>query len=290
MLNIEQIEFDYNLDFKQEIIDKYENNIIDIFNNNHQIYTNINNNEIKIILALYYISINDYNKGRELLLILHNMGDMDATCTLGIFYHTCYNDKKTAMEYFKNSADRGHLLSSLNLAFEYLCDGEFELFLKYNNIENNMNDGFSLINHAIYLWNIKKDYINSEKYFKIAFNEYNNYRAYFEYSKLINDIEIKKELLIKAINLKPKKIYIDMLKKYTNNFERYELYKTYDINTNVFKNYDSLQFNIINNLSRYTICPCCINNYKIELITLKCNHSFCNDCIKKYCNKKCCIC
>ncbi len=38
------------------------------------------------------------------------------------------------------------------------------------------------------------------------------------------NIEYKKQLLIKAIKLKPKKIYIDMLKKITDDFERNELY------------------------------------------------------------------
>jgi hypothetical protein len=294
--SVEEIEFENNLDFKDEFINKYHNIIIDIFNKNHQKYINNDidhSGHINIILALYYLSIYDYNKAHDILLMLHNIDNLDATCTLGIFYHTYKNDKKTAMEYFKNSADKGHLLSSLNLAFEYLCDGEFELFLKYNDIINNINDGFALINHAIYLWNIKKDYINSEKYFKIAFNNYYNYRAYFEYSKLVSNIELKRELLIKAIKRKPKKIYIDMLKKITNDFERLELYKNNDVNSKSVYKYEKFQFNIINNISRYSRCPCCINNinnYKIELITLKCNHSFCSNCIKKYCKKKCCIC
>lgn len=291
-LSVEEIEFENNLDFKDEFINKYHNIIIDIFNKNYNKYINSNDDNINIILALYYISTYDYNKAYELLTFIHISGNLDGTCTLGIFYHTYYNDKNVAMEYFKIAADRGHLLSSLNLAFEYLCNGEFELFLKYNNINNNMNDGFALINHAIYLWNIKKDYVNSEKFFKIAFYNYYNYRAYFEYSKLISNIELKKELLIKAIKLKPKKIYIDMLKKITDDFERFELYKNYNINSKSVYNYDKLQFNIINNLSRYSRCPCCINNnnYKMELIVLKCNHSFCINCIKKYCKKKCCIC
>ncbi len=284
--SIEEIEFENNLDFTKDNIKKYHNNIIDIFNN-----SNINN-DMNIIFALYYLSINDYDKANDILLKLHNSGDLDATCTLAIFHHVYNNDKNKAMEYFKFASNKGHLLSSFNLAFEYLCDGEFELFLHYNDIENNMNNGYALINHAIYLWNIKKDYINSEKYFKIAFNNYYNYRAYFEYAKLIKNIDIKKELLIKAIKLKPKKIYIDMLKKITDDFERYELYKKNDINSKFIYNYDRFQFNIINNLSRFSRCPCCINinDYKMELTTLKCNHSFCNDCIKKYCKKKCCIC
>jgi hypothetical protein len=290
--SIEEIEFENNLDFQDEIINKYHNIIIDIFNKNYNKYSNIYDNNINVILALYNISINEYNKANELLLFTHDIGSLDATCTLGIFNHTYYNDKNKAIYYFKYAADKGHLLSSFNLAFEYLCNGEFELFLKYNNIENHMNDGFALLNHAIYLWTVKKDYVDSEKYFKIAFNNYYNYRAYFEYSKLINNIELKKELLIKAIKLKPKKIYIDMLKKITNDFERFELYKNYDINSKSVYNYDKFQFNIINNLSRYSRCPCCINinDYKIELITLKCNHSFCINCIKKYCKKECCIC
>ena len=36
------------------------------------------------------------------------------------------------------------------------------------------------------------------------------------------------------------------------------------------------------------LCPICIEN-PAENYT-ECNHSFCNDCIKKYINDKCCIC
>jgi hypothetical protein len=284
--NIEEIEFDNNLDFKDEIKIKYNNIIIEIFNGSNK-YINTINTELQIILGLYYIKTKNYDKAYNILLFAHNIGDLDATCTLAIFYHTYRNNRQKAIEYFKYAADRGHTLAANNLAFEYLSIGEFDLFFKYNDIDNNMNNENALINHGIYLYNVLKDYDNSEECFNI-----NNYRAYFEYSKLVPNIEYKKQLLIKAIKLKPKKIYIDMLKKITDDFERNELYKKNNINTNIFKNYDNNQFNITNNLNRFNRCPICINNnnYKIELITLKCNHSFCNDCIKKYCKKKCCIC
>ena len=83
-----------------------------------------------------------------------------------------------------------------------------------------------------------------------------------------------------------------MLKKITYSFERYELYKNYNIKTDIFKNYDNIEFNIKFNMTRFSRCPVCIdNNYdKIELFTLKCNHSFCCNCIKTYCKNKCCLC
>ena len=83
-----------------------------------------------------------------------------------------------------------------------------------------------------------------------------------------------------------------MLKKITTNFERYEFYKKYNIKNETFKNYDNVEFNCKFNLSRFSKCPACLTNksHKIELFTLNCNHSFCSNCIKKYCNKKCCLC
>ena len=89
-LSVEEIEFENNLDFKDEIINKYYNIIIDIFNKNYNIYSDIYDNDINILLALYYVSINEYNKSNELLLFAHDIGSLDATCTLGIFYHTYY--------------------------------------------------------------------------------------------------------------------------------------------------------------------------------------------------------
>ena len=83
-----------------------------------------------------------------------------------------------------------------------------------------------------------------------------------------------------------------MLKKITSDFDRYELYEKHNIKTQTFKNYDKFEFNIKFNISRFSRCPICIkkNTHKIELFTLKCNHSFCSNCIKKHCSKTCSLC
>ena len=150
------------------------------------------------------------------------------------------------------------------------------------------SDENALINEGIYLWNVLKKHKDASNIFDKLIDK--NYRACFEYAKLVNNLYIKKELLMKAIKLKPKKTYIDMLKKLTCDFERYELYKNYNIKQDTIKNYDNFEFNIKFNITRYSRCPICINNEKVELFTLKCDHSFCSSCIKKYCNKKCAVC
>ncbi len=294
-MNLEEIELHCNFDFEPEIKHKYGDMILDIFNNmcpdNYNNYNNYNMDpDIMIIIALYYISKKEYEKAIKLLLDAINFSNctnLRAICTLGILYNIL-NDKDKSIYYFKMSSDKGHVLSSTNLAYEYLSQGEFDLFFKYNLIGLDYNDDNALINQGIYLWNILKDYNKAIDIFKKLIN--NNYRACYEYAKLVGNIEQKKELLIKAIKLKPKKSYIDMLKKITNDFERYELYKNYNIKTQIFKNYDNIEFNIKFNISKFSRCPCCIKSEKVELLTLKCNHSFCINCIKKYCNNKCCLC
>ena len=173
----------------------------------------------------------------------------------------------------------------------------FDLFFKYNQIglDNQIkgSNENALINQAIYFWNVLKNYNIATNIFNKLINK--NYRACYEYAKLVGHIEQKKELLIKAIKLKPKKSYIDMLKKITSDFERYELYKKNNIKTESFLNYDNFEFNIKFNISRFSRCPICINykltsSNKIELFTLNCNHSFCGNCIKKYCQKNCFLC
>ena len=294
-MNIEDIELKCNFDFEPIIKHKYKNIIIDIFNNGcaGKYYNNTMDADIMIIIALYDIYNEEYESAIDMLLEAINRNSLRASCTLGILYNILDNKQKS-IQYFKLGADDGHILSATNLAFEYLCQGEFDLFIKYNKIGLNDQikgpDENALINQGIYLWNVLKKHDESTNIFNKLIAT--NYRACFEYSKLINNLYIKKELLIKAIKLKPKQIYIDMLKKITCSFERYELYKNYNIKIDIFKNYDNFEFNIKFNMTRYNRCPACIDDKydKIELFTLNCDHSFCSNCIKKYCNKKCVLC
>ena len=297
-MDLEEIELNCNFDFEREIKKKYGNIIIDIFNNSCP-DKYINNNidiDMMIIIALYYIYNKDYDNAIEILIeaINNNQNNftwVKASCTLGVLYNIL-DDKIKSIKYFKLGADEGHILSSTNLAFEYLCQGEFDLFFKYNKIgldnQTEGSDENALINEGIYLWNVLKKHKDASNIFDKLIDT--NYRACFEYAKLVNNLYIKKELLMKAIKLKPKKTYIDMLKRLTCDFERYELYKNYNIKQDTLKNYDNFEFNIKFNITRYSRCPICINNEKVELFTLKCDHSFCSSCIKKYCNKKCALC
>jgi len=298
MMNLDDIELYCNFDFEPEIKKKYGNMIIDIFNNKcpGKYYDNNMDTDMMIIIALYDISKKDYENAIDMLLEAINRDSIASTrasCTLGILYNIL-NNKEQSIYYFKKGADKGDILSSTNLAFEYLCQGEFDLFLKYNQIgldnQTEGSDENELINQAIYFWNVLKNYDKAINNFNKIINT--NYRACYEYAKLVGNIEQKKELLIKAIKLKPKICYINMLKKITNNFERYELYKNYNIKTDSFQNYDNFEFNIKFNMSRFSRCPICIktNSDKIELFTLKCDHSFCGNCIKKYCKNNCYLC
>ncbi len=291
MMDLDAIELYCNFDFELEIKEKYGDMILDIFNNMcpGNYYSNNMDENMMIIIALYDISKKEYENAIEILEEAIKRNSVKAMCTLGILYNIL-NDKDKSIYYFKLGYEHGHLLSTTNLAYEYLCQGDFDLFFKYNKIGLDCNDENALINEGIYLWNVVKNYNKATLVFNKLINT--NYRACFEYAKLVGNSEQKKELLIKAIKLKPKKTYIDMLKKITNNFERYELYKKHDIKTHTFQNYDNFEFNIKFNISNFSRCPACfkLGSEKIELFTLKCKHSFCSNCIKKYCTKYCCIC
>lgn len=290
-MDLDAIELYCNFDFEPEIKKKYGNMIIDIFNNEctGKYYDNNMDADMMIIIALYDISKENYESAIEMLeeaIKREGTASLRAICTLGILYNIL-NDKEKSINYFNIGAEKGHILSSTNLAYECLCQGEFDLFLKYNQIGLDNNDDNALINQGIYLWNVSKHYNKASDIFKKIINT--NYRACYEYAKLVGNLDQKKELLLKAIQLKPKKIYIDMLKNITTNFERYEFYKKYNIKNDIFKNYDNVEFNCKFNLSKFSRCPACFNSIK-QLFTLQCNHSFCSNCIKKYCNKKCCVC
>jgi hypothetical protein len=286
-MDLEEIELVYNLDFEPEIKQNYKNIIIDIFNNKcPENYFHNSNSDILIIVALYYISIKDYSNAISILLgVINNNVNYKACSTLGILYNIL-NDKINSLYYFKIGALNKHNLSTTNLAYEYLCQGDFDNFLLYNNFCLETNDENAMINLGIYEWNVLKNYNKAEEIFnKLLIT--NNYRAYYEYAKLVSDINKKKELLLRAIQLKPKICYIEMLIKLTGDNERYILYKKYNININKIKKID---VNIKNEHIIYNRCPICIVTEKKELFRLKCNHSFCNNCIIKYCKNKCCLC
>ena len=133
-MDIEDIELYCNLDFETEIKNKYRNIIVDLFNNNcPDYYINNEDLDIQILVGLYYFSKKDYDKSINILLGVHNKGNARATCSLGIIYNIL-DDKKTSINYFINASDRHHIQSSTNLAYEFLCQGQFDLFSFYNKI------------------------------------------------------------------------------------------------------------------------------------------------------------
>lgn len=292
-MDLDDIELYYNLDFEPDIKTKYGFIIIDLFNNMcPNKYQSLKDPDIMSILATYYISKKEHDKGIDILLEINNN---EAYCTLGILYNIL-NDKEKSIHFFKLGADNEHIYCSVNLAFEYLCQGEMDLFLKYNKMGLDNNNETALINLGIYYWNIKKEHFNAINIFNSLFKN-NNYRAFYEYAKLITDKNEKKIYLLKALQIKIKKTYIDMLILLTGDYERYMLYKKYNIDINKIINIDLFITNLhlnsfyeFQNISKYSRCPACIIDEKKELFKLKCNHSFCNNCIIKYCKNKCCIC
>jgi hypothetical protein len=288
--SIEEIEYYNDLDFREEIVKKYSDIILNIFNNHPYDYNLDDYNQdynIQIIYALYYLSTNNIDKGKEILLNLHNNSCFDATCTLAVYLKKQNSHDPLVIEYLTHAANNGHILSSINLGFEYYIKGDFDNFLKYTKIGLVNEIDMAYINMGIYHNNITKYDKISGFFFEKALSK-NSHRAFYHYSKLnINNKRI--EYLMKAIKIKIKKKYLEELIKYTTISERYILCKDYYINTTKFAKYDTSINIYLYNQKLYNYCPIHIDE-KVELLQLKCEHSFCINCINKFCKKKCPIC
>jgi hypothetical protein len=278
--NVLQIEYINNYEFKPEIINKYSDIIIDIFNKNINKYINNEDDEIQIILSLYYFSIKEYNLGENILINLHNKDNCHASCSLGVYYKSILNNNEKAIYYFSKAADNNNIDAMMNLAYYYLTNNNIEEFTKYNKLSNDNDHELYNINMALYYWFIDINKNTAMIYFNKLFN-LQSYRGYYLYATLTINIKDKMKYLMQAILIKPKKIYIDYLKEYKNNFERYVLYNEYNI--------DIKLYSIIENITIiYNICPLCLIYDK--LIKLKCTHSICISCIKQFLLNKCCLC
>ncbi len=289
--SIEEIEFQYDLDFREEIVKKYHDIIISIFNHNdndnhsdyHSDYQN--DYDIQIIYALYYLTNNNINKGKEILLNLHNNNYYDATCTLVVYLKKNNHYDPLIMEYLTHAANNNHVISSINLGFEYFVKGDFENFIRYTKIGLENEIDMAYINMGIYHNNITKYDKISDYFFEKALNMKTHRSYYYYYYYKTKKIEH----LIQAIKIKLKKMYIEELIKNTTISERYILCKDYYINTTNYAKYDPSINIYIFNQRLFNYCPLHIDE-KIELLQLKCEHSFCIECINKICKKKCPIC
>ncbi len=285
--SIEDIEYNYCLDFKENIKYEYNNDIIKIFNNELNDYSNYENNhpEINIILAIYNNCMGLYNKAISILINMPN--NSRALCTLGVIYKCC-NDDINSIEYLKKSADLDNKDAINNLAYEYFLMSNEEMFHKYNNL-NTIEA--RLINLAIFELNIKNNTIIGEKYITEAL-KYNNHRAYYIYAALFiknkNSYEFY-EYLFRSIKLKMKKQYMEYLINYSIPEVRFLLCHIYDFPIEIFSKYDKsiLTIKSDNSIVKNIRCPMCLTKNELN-IKLKCHHSFCKLCFIQY--KKCMLC
>ncbi len=275
MLTVEEIEFKYNLEYTNEIKNKYGDIIIKIFN--HENIDNDTDPQIKIIKAHYYIGNNAPFKGEQLLLELVDQNNVDGIYNLALYYYINEEYDKT-MEYLKKGTDLNHINSSINLAYLYYIYKDYENFHKYNKIGIDNNNSMALIYNALYIWHVKKD----EKTAILILEQIHNCEAYFTIAKLLNENNslahryIIITNCINALKLKIKPVYINLLSEHTTTLQRYCLYKENNININL----DIIKID--------NYCPMCLK-YK-NLIQLICKHSICMDCIKKTNFNKCLIC
>lgn len=269
MSTVEEIEFNYNLDYKEEIKHKYGDIIIKIFNNEE---VNIDNDpEIQIIKAQYYIANNVPFNAEKILLKLAEQNHLDGMYNLALYYYI-ENEYEQAMIYLKKGAQENHLKSIVNLAYMYYIDKDYDNFIKYNNIGLANNEPMAFIYIALYNWYI----LNNEAEAFKCLTVHLNCHSYFTMAKLLNERNSLKnrEMIIfnciMALQLKINKTYINLLNEHTTTLQRYILYTENNINTNFI----SKEIIIIDNH-----CPICLEYNK--LIKLICLHSICIKCIKK---------
>ncbi len=285
--SVDDIEYQYNLNFLPEIKNKYNDDIINIFNgdlSNYSIYET-NDPEINIILAIYYSNTDNRQRAYNILININEYPR--ALCTLGVMYNQNNYTTDETLECFIKAYELGEKTAIYNLAYQYYLMNDINNFNKYNNM---LDDESKFINLALFELNMNHNYDKGLEYIKKACVS-NNYRAYYIYAYdfLKNNIgdEFYKNLFL-GFKIKPKKQYIEFFIKNTTPELRYLLCYKYDYPIEEMCKYDNLlsqdiiKFQIIKD----KVCPVCL--IKTLNIKLKCNHSFCESCIINY--KKCILC
>jgi hypothetical protein len=291
VINVEDIEYQYTLDFLPEIKNKYYNDIITIFNGDLETlehkYSNIklNDPEINIILAIYY----NCNKNIEHAINILNINSdyPRSLCTLGVLYKQ-YDESKT-IECLEKAYNMGEQNAINNLAYQYYLINDIDNFNKYNNL---LVDDKKYINLALVELYVKNNYNIGLEYIIKACG-YNSYRAYYIYAmdfllkNGVNDEFYK--TLFNGFKIKPVKKNIDYLIKNTTPEFRFILCYKYDYPVELFSKYDSsvspdiIKCQIIKN----KVCPVCLIKKEFN-IKLSCYHSFCESCFVEH--KKCILC
>jgi hypothetical protein len=283
---VDDIEYNFNLVFLPEIRNKYNDEIIQIFNDdlsNYSVYE-INDHEINIIVAIYYNCKGNLEKAINILLGINHYPR--ALCTLGVFYKKNNDDK--SLECFINAANMGDINAVNNLAYQYYLSNNISMFHQYNNL---LDDEKKSINLALYELNINHNYTKGVEYIKKAF-EYNSYRAYYIYAMDfiagdINNIdEFYKHLFI-GIKLKPMIKYIQHFINTTSTELRFLLCHKFDYPIESFSKYDNSISNVSCRILKDKTCPVCLSKKELN-IKLSCNHLFCDLCLMKH--KKCIMC
>ncbi len=269
MSTVEEIEFNYNLDYKEEIKNKYGDIIIQIFNNED---VKIENDpEIQIIKAQYYIANKAPFNAEQILLKLAEQNHLDGIYNLALYYYI-ENDHDQSMTCLIRGAEANHLKSIVNLSYMYYLDKDYDNFIKYNNIGIENNEPMAFIYIALYNWYVLNNESEAFRYLNIHLNCH----SFFTTALLLNEKNSLKnrEMIIfnciKALQLKINKTYINLLNEHTTTLHRYILYIDNNINTKFIPN----EIILIDNY-----CPICLEYNK--LIKLICKHSICIKCVKK---------
>ncbi len=284
---IEDIEYEYNLEFLPEIKDKYFCDIFNIFNNEISIYNDITDPEINILLAIYYNCMSNKERAINILICIDYYPR--ALCTLGVIYSSM--DTEMSLNFLIKAANMGDSNAINNLAYQYYLLNDVDKFHHYNNL---LEDEKKFINLALFEYKKNNNYNAGLEYIIKACN-YNNHRAYYIYaidflSKNSNDNSFF-EYLFKAFKIKPKKQYVEAFISETTPELRFLLFNTIGNKCNfpieLFIKYDDKLNNLECQILKNKKCPVCLLKEDIN-IKLKCHHSFCESCFIKH--KKCILC
>ena len=258
---IENIKKTYNINISYN--SKYNNIIIDIFNNDNTSFVNQNDPIIFNIIGLYYKQkIKDYEQMKKYYLMAIDLGNSDAMFNLGFYYYNI-KDYEQMKKYYLMAIDLGNSYAMYVLGLYYNNIKDYEQMKKYYLMAINLGNSDAMFNLGFHYCEIE-DYEQMNKYLLMAIDSGNIWAMHKFESYCCNDVILiyyelnkiknKSEFVIEKLNI---------LRK----------------NKKVCKFINKINYSLNNNL--IDDCPICLDTNK-NVLLLDCMHFRCIDCYSKY--------
>jgi hypothetical protein len=117
---LEEIRDTHNIIFTNlEKTKKYNQTIIDIYNDNVTDYISLNDNIINYHIGCYYMINKNYNMMKIYFSFAIKQGNELAMYELGNYFSSIENNNKKMIKYYKMASDNGNAIASFRLAQYY---------------------------------------------------------------------------------------------------------------------------------------------------------------------------